>query len=71
LINDPRGGAIEGDDHRFRCCIGARAEHGENQKTDRSVILGGFGSGVVWSLNHAPDQSSRPSQPSGVCVKVV
>ena len=60
LINNPRRGAIERDDHRFRCCIGARTERGENQKTDRFAFLYGFGSGVVRFLRHAPDQSSRP-----------
>ncbi len=60
LINNPRSGAIQGDDHRFRCCVGARAERGENQKTDRSAFLGGFASGVVRFLGHAPDQSSGP-----------
>ena len=60
LINNPRRGTIEGNDHRFRCRVGARAERGENQKTDRSAFLYGFGSGVVRFLRHAPDQSSTP-----------
>src|SRR4029077_17738426 len=58
LINNPRSGAIERDDHSFRCCVGARAERGENQKTDRSAFLYGFGSGVVRFLRHAPTKSA-------------
>jgi len=60
LVNDPRSGSIEGDDHRFRCSVGARAERSENQKTDRSAFPNGFGFGGAWFLKHATDQSNGP-----------
>ena len=47
LIDDPGSGAIEGDDHHFRYRVRARAQCGENQKSDRSVFLHDFGSEVA------------------------